>query len=48
MRYAQATARLRRAINKVAANGTAPVAIVREVFGNAQHRIAVLRKSRSE
>jgi hypothetical protein len=31
MRYAQATA-LRRAIAKVTAIGTAPVAIVREVF----------------
>jgi hypothetical protein len=34
MGYAQATARLRRAITKVAATGTAPVAIVREVFGD--------------
>ena len=31
--YAQAMARLRRAITKVAATGTAPRAIVREVFG---------------
>ena len=34
MGYAQATARLRCAITKVAATGTAPVAIVREVFGD--------------
>ena len=32
MGYAQATARLRRTIAKVAATGAAPVAIVREVF----------------
>jgi hypothetical protein len=35
MSYAQATARLRRAITKVAAPGTASTAIVREVFGDA-------------
>ena len=34
MSYAQATARLRRSIAKVAATGTAPVAIVQEVFGD--------------
>jgi hypothetical protein len=33
MGYAQATARLRRAMTKVTATGTAPVAILREVFG---------------
>jgi hypothetical protein len=32
MGYAQAKAQLRRAITKVAATGSAPVAIVREVF----------------
>jgi hypothetical protein len=35
MGYAQATARLRRAITKVAATGTASMAIVREVFSDA-------------
>jgi hypothetical protein len=34
MSYAQATARLRRAITKVAATGSAPGAIVREVCGD--------------
>jgi hypothetical protein len=34
--YAQATARLRRAITRVAANGTAPVPTVREVFGGCR------------
>ena len=34
MSYAQATARLRRSITKVAATGIAPVAIVQEVFGD--------------
>jgi hypothetical protein len=34
---AQATARLRRAITKVAATGATPVAIVREVFGDVAH-----------
>jgi hypothetical protein len=34
MGYGQATARLRRAITKVAATGIAPMAIVREVFGD--------------
>ena len=34
MSYAQAMARLRRAITKVTATGTAPVAIVRKVFGD--------------
>ena len=36
MGYAQAKARLRRAITGVAATGTAPVAIVREVFGGGR------------
>jgi hypothetical protein len=35
MGYAKATTRLRRAITKVAATGHLPVAIVREVFGDA-------------
>jgi hypothetical protein len=35
MSYAQGEERLRRAITKVAATGTAPAAIVREVFGDA-------------
>jgi hypothetical protein len=34
MNYGQATGRLRRAMMKVAATGAAPVAIVREVFGD--------------
>ena len=34
MGYAQATVQLRRAITKVAATGTAPAGIVREVFGD--------------
>jgi hypothetical protein len=34
MGYAQAMARLRHAITKVAATAAAPVAIVREVFGD--------------
>jgi hypothetical protein len=43
MGYAQATARLRRAITKVAANGNAPAAIVQEVFGDvAQGRLTRL------
>jgi hypothetical protein len=37
MGYEHATARLRRTIVKVAATGTAPVAIVREVFGDVAH-----------
>jgi len=57
MGYARATVRLRRALTKVAATGSAPVAIVRRVFiaipiagltiRQSQAR-AVLRKSRSE
>jgi hypothetical protein len=38
MGYAQAKGRLRRAIAKVAATGTAPAAIVREVFGDEDGR----------
>jgi hypothetical protein len=34
MGYEQATPRLRRAITKAGATGAAPVAIVREVFGD--------------
>jgi hypothetical protein len=38
MGYAQVQARLRRAITKVAATGTPPTAIVREVFGDVAQR----------
>ena len=40
MGYAQATARLRCAITKVAATGTAPLVIVREVFGDVSPQSA--------
>jgi hypothetical protein len=40
MGYAQAMARLRRAITKVAATGIAPVAIVRELFGDVAQKSA--------
>ena len=50
MGYAQAMARLRRAMIKVATTGTAPVAILREVFGVAKSpfKIRIAQPSASD